>query len=146
MDINKIFKEDFSIEKGVFVVSKDSSLENQSQTNAIFSEKWIKYSKEEIAEQEALFEFQKKWYLDLYSFKDEKDLSTYLSDKEVILDAGCGLGYKAKWFAELSPESCVIGMDYSDSSFVAADRYQDTKNLFFVKGDIADTKFHDVVH
>ena len=53
------------------------------------------------------------------------------------------MGYKAKWFADLSPESYVIGMDYSDAAFVAAKRYEDTKNLFFVKGDIADTKFHD---
>ncbi len=143
MSINNIFQQEFSIQDGVFIISDESNIENQSQTNDIFSEKWIKYSQEELSEQEALFEFQKKWYLDLYSFKDEKDLAAYLANKEVILDAGCGLGYKAKWFADLSPESYVIGMDYSDAAFVAAKRYKDTKNLFFVKGDIADTKFHD---
>ncbi len=143
MNVNNIFQQEFSIQDGVFIISDESNIENQSQTNDVFSEKWIKYSQEELSEQEALFEFQKKWYLDLYSFKDEDELAAYLSNQEVILDAGCGLGYKAKWFADLSPESSVIGMDYSDAVFVAAKRYKDTKNLFFVKGDIADTKFHN---
>ena len=133
MSINNIFQQEFSIQDGVFIISDESNIENQSQTNDIFSEKWIKYSQEELSEQEALFEFQKKWYLDLYSFKDEKELAAYLANKEVILDAGCGLGYKAKWFADLSPESYVIGMDYSDAAFVAAKRYEDTKNLFLLK-------------
>ena len=143
MNVNNIFQQEFSIQDEVFIISDESNIENQSQTNDVFSEKWIKYSQEELSEQEALFEFQKKWYLDLYSFKDEDELAAYLSNQEVILDAGCGLGYKAKWFADLSPESSVIGMDYSDAVFVAAKRYKDTKNLFFVKGDIADTKFHN---
>ena len=119
-------------------------MENQSQTNDIFSDKWIKYSEEQIEEQEKLFKFQKEWYLDLYSFK-VKDLAQYLSGKEYVLDAGCGLGYKVKWFADLSPGTTVIGMDFSDAIFVAAATYKDTENLLFVKGDIADTKIKDTI-
>ena len=102
--------------------------------------KWVKYDKEDLDEQKKLFEFQKKWYLKLYGFTDEKELRTYLCKKKIILDAGCGLGYKAKWFADLSPDSIVIGMDYSDASYVAAKNYVDTPNLFFVRGDIGNTK------
>ena len=76
----------------------------------------------------------------MYGFTDEKELRTYLCKKKIILDAGCGLGYKAKWFADLSPDSIVIGMDYSDASYVAAKNYVDTPNLFFVRGDIGNTK------
>ena len=140
-----IFIQELPQINGVYIASEDSDLENQSQTNDIFSDKWIKYSEEQIEEQEKLFKFQKEWYLDLYSFKSEKDLAQYLSGKEYVLDAGCGLGYKAKWFADLSPGTTVIGMDFSDAIFVAAATYKDTENLLFVKGDIADTKIKDNV-
>ena len=140
-----IFIQELPQINGVYIASEDSDLENQSQTNDIFSDKWIKYSEEQIEEQEKLFKFQKEWYLDLYSFKSEKDLAQYLSDKEYVLDVVCGLGYKAKWFADLSPGTTVIGMDFSDAIFVAAATYKDTENLLFVKGDIADTKIKDNV-
>lgn len=145
MSIESIFNIELPIVNGVYLASNNSDLENQSQTNEIFSDKWIKYSKEQMQEQEKLFQFQKKWYLDLYSFSSEQELKLYLEDQEYVLDAGCGLGYKAKWFADLSPASTVIGMDYSDAAFVAAEKYNNTKNLFFVKGDIADTKLKDEI-
>jgi len=134
---------DFDYFNDVLVVSSSSNSENQSQTNSVFSDKWIKYSKEQVAEQERLFEFQKKWYLELYGFSGEDELKLFLEKQDVVLDAGCGLGYKAKWFADLSPSTLVIGMDYSDAAFVAAKQYIETPNLGFVKGDIADTKIKD---
>ena len=67
-----IFIQELPQINGVYIASEDSDLENQSQTNDIFSDKWIKYSEEQIEEQEKLFKFQKEWYLDLYSFKSEK--------------------------------------------------------------------------
>ena len=143
MPIESIFNIELPIVNGVYLASDNSDLENQSQTNEIFSDKWIKYSQEQMQEQEKLFQFQKEWYLDLYSFSSEQELKFYLEDQEYVLDAGCGLGYKAKWFADLSPATTVIGMDYSDAAFVAAEKYKNTKNLFFVKGDIADTKLKD---
>jgi len=137
------FNAAFSYVSDVLIVTDESSDENQAQTNAVFSDKWTKYSQKNIDDQERLFEFQKRWYLELYDFGDEYELKNYLKRQEVILDAGCGLGYKAHWFAELSPESLLIGMDYSDAIFVAAKRYAHVPNLRFVKGDIADTKLND---
>ena len=63
-----------------------------------------------------------------------------LQSKKVIFDAGCGLGYKAAWFAKLAPNSVVIAMDFSDAAKIAAKRYKDIPNLYFVQGDIANTK------
>lgn len=142
MDFNveKIFMNKPPKEENVFITAQESELDNQSQTNAIFSDKWDKYNKEENLTQEKLFEFQKKWYLELYGFSNELGLKNYLKKQDVILDAGCGLGYKAKWFADLSPETLVLAMDYSDAIFHAAKKYQDTANIMFIKGDIADTK------
>jgi ubiquinone/menaquinone biosynthesis C-methylase UbiE len=138
--IEDLFQIDIIKKNNVYVISDESTFANQDQTNKAFSDKWNEYDKENFDEKEKLFEFQKKWYLKLYGFANEQSLKSYLSDKKIILDAGSGLGYKAKWFADLSPASLVIGMDYSDSVFLAAKNYIDTQNLIFVKNDIANTK------
>jgi SAM-dependent methyltransferase len=111
----------------------------QLQTNAVFSEKWDKQALN--VHQDKGWEWQKRWYLDLYGFKDESALATFLSDKPVIYDAGCGLGYTAAWFAKLAPNSLVIGMDYSDAAAIAAKTYAAIPNLFFLQGDIAVPTF-----
>ena len=52
MDFNveKLFIEKLSKEGNVYISSKESLIENQTQTNEVFSEKWDKYKKEEICE------------------------------------------------------------------------------------------------
>lgn len=113
------------------------SPKNQTQTKEIFSDKWTKFDKGE--KKSLVFDFQKDWFLDLYGFDSEKKFKEFLSDKKIILDAGCGLGYKAKWFADLAPHAVVIGVDISDAALLAAKNYEGTPNLFFLKADIADT-------
>ena len=76
---------------------------------------------------------------DLYGFKDEKYLSDHLQNFEYI---GCWLWarFQAAWFASLSPNSKVIGIDFSSASYEAHKKYKDTyPNLIFAKGDIANT-------
>ncbi len=128
---------------GVYIASHDSQLDNQMHTNAAFSEKWLALGQAEDDADEAWKRFQLDWYLKLYGYVDEAQLAHQLNQAAVILDAGCGLGYKAAWFARLAPQSTVIAMDFSDSIFRAAQRYSELKNLLFVKGDIADTGFGD---
>jgi SAM-dependent methyltransferase len=65
---------------------------------------------------EKLYEMQREWFLPLYGFASEEDFARFLSDKKIILDAGCGLGYKSAWLARLAPDSTVIGIDISDVS------------------------------
>lgn len=113
----------------------------QLQTSQAFTEKWKKY--EPSGEKERLFQFQRDWYLRLYGFETEAALALFLASKDVILDAGCGLGYKAAWFARLAPHALVIGMDLSDSAIQAAQTYPEVANLFFIQGDIADTRLRD---
>lgn len=138
MILQDLFEKKIEIVGNYFLIEDSSNLKNQQQTNEIFSDKWDKVDKEEgLVKME---EFQKNWYLKLYGFKDEIELQSFLKPKKVILDAGCGLGYKAAWFALLAPESIVIGMDYSDSAIIAARNYKEISNLYFVKGDIAKTK------
>lgn len=128
--------------EGNFALSAAASRDsNQQQTNTVFSDKWERYERSD--EKERLYEFQRQWYLKLYGFADEAALARHLTDCRVIFDAGCGLGYKAAWFARLAPQALVIGMDYSDAARQAAAAYPDLPNLFFVQGDIARTGFAD---
>ncbi len=107
--------------------------------SSVFSEKWERYG--DSGEQEKLYAFQLDWYLKLYGFAHEDELAEFLRRFDVIFDAGCGLGYKAAWFASLAPHALVIGMDYSAAAAQAAEAYTDVPNLVFLRGDIARTGF-----
>jgi len=113
----------------------------QAQTNAAFTLKWGKYG--ESAERDKLYAMQRRWYLELYGFASEAELAQFLRNRPVIFDAGCGLGYKAAWFAALAPQSLVIGMDFSQAAAQAARAYGHLENLFFVQGDIGSTSLLD---
>lgn len=119
-----------------------SEAENQQQTNEVFSEKWEKYAGSE-ASLDDFYAFQRDWYLSLYGFADEAALAAHLAGCKVIVDAGCGLGYKAAWFADLAPHALVVGIDFSDAAQQASDLFGDRPNLAFLQGDIAATPFAD---
>jgi len=114
---------------------------SQEQTNHVFGDKWGVY--EESSEKEIWYQMQKDWYLQLYGFASEEEFGSFLKSKKIILDAGCGLGYKAAWFANLAPESLVIGVDFSEAVEIAAKNYANFNNLLFCRGDIASTSFLD---
>jgi SAM-dependent methyltransferase len=117
--------------------------ENQSQTSDIFSDKWIEAAEYESIEK--MYEFQLEWFLKLYGFETKENLKSFLADKHTIIDTGCGLGYKAAWFAELAPHAIVLGVDISDAVDVAAKNYKQFDNLFYFKADIANTKLKEGV-
>ena len=117
--------------------NNDIEAENQAQTEQIFSDKWT--AVEQYKNVEKLYEFQFDWFLKLYGFDSEETLKQYLSNKPLIMDTGCGLGYKAAWFAQLAPKSIVLGIDISDALDLAAKNFAHLPNLFFLKGDIANT-------
>jgi ubiquinone/menaquinone biosynthesis C-methylase UbiE len=118
-----------------------SDATNQQQTNEVFTEKWDKYA--DTSELETFYQFQREWYLKLYGFASEQALADHLGKARIILDAGCGLGYKAAWFARLAPQAVVVGMDYSGAAQQASEMFAELPNLFFIRGDIAKTPFKD---
>ena len=115
----------------------DIDQKNQAQTQEIFSEKWSQF--EQGNKKEEVYSFQKEWFLQLYGFNSEEDLKSFLSTKNTIVDTGCGLGYKAAWFAELAPHAIVIGVDISEAAKIAAKNYKHLSNLYFYQADIANT-------
>ncbi|HQT24179.1 MAG: SAM-dependent methyltransferase [Sphingobacteriales bacterium 17-39-43] len=137
--LKKLFIGDIQIEGNFIELLNEKSviMENQQQTQDIFSDKWAEADDYENINK--LYEFQYEWFLKLYGFESENDLSDYLKDKHTIIDTGCGLGYKAAWFAKLAPHAIVLGVDISDAAKIAAKNFHEYPNLFFFRGDIANT-------
>lgn len=141
VSINNILAGDKRFQEGSNFLGLDQSTDhdNQDQTADAFSNKWTDYTGAE--DKESYYEMQRKWYLDLYGFNNEAEFSAFLKDKSVIYDAGCGLGFKAAWFAKLAPHATVIGMDLSEAARIAAGLYKDISNLYFIQGNIASSHF-----
>ena len=137
-----LFERDIPLVDGVHVASGAGASVNEVHTTDAFSEKWIALDPTP-EEGEAWQRFQFDWYLRSYGYASDEELAEFLKTRHAILDAGCGPGYKAAWFARLAPHATVVAMDLSDSTFVAAKRYSDLPNLVIVKGDIANTPFRD---
>ena len=132
------FDKTISIQDNFIFIEDDFFIEkNQGQTKEIFSDKWEVDN--ENSDVQKLFNFQLEWFLKLYGFESEKEFILFLKDKRIIIDTGCGLGYKAAWFAKLAPHATVIGIDISNSLEIAAKNFKMYKNLFFLKRDIAET-------
>ena len=148
-NLTSLFKAPLELEYGVFHCSEltANNLEYE-QTIDAFSEKWEHWNNlgEESTQKQQIWESeQKKWYLSLYGYKDLQNFAESLQRCPVILDAGCGTGFKSQWIATLAPHSLVIGMDASTSIYNAASRFKTTKNLVFVRGDISNNSLCDSV-
>jgi SAM-dependent methyltransferase len=139
LNLQNLFASQINVVENFITINDEvnKQFNNQDQTRDIFSEKWGEAEKYEDIEKS--LKFQREWFLSLYGFSSEDDLRDFLKNKNVIIDTGCGLGYKAAWFAKLAPHCIVLGVDISDSIFIAAKNYKDLSNLFFFKGDIAKT-------
>ena len=115
----------------------DIDQKNQAQTQQIFSEKWSQF--EQGDNKRRSLQFSQRMYIKLYGFESEESLKQFLFSKKTIIDTGCGLGYKAAWFAELAPHAIVIGVDISEAAKIAAKNYKHLSNLYFYQADIANT-------
>ncbi|MBK7375552.1 MAG: class I SAM-dependent methyltransferase [Chitinophagaceae bacterium] len=137
--LKKMFAKDLFIQgnKISFDQPDSNKADNQVQTSDIFSDKWVEAAEYDSIEK--MYSFQLDWFLKLYGFETKEKLVSFLKDKHTIIDTGCGLGYKAAWFAELAPHAVVLGTDISDAIDVAAKNYAHVPNLFFFRGDIANT-------
>lgn len=132
-----------SMLNGVYVPCVDDQpSKSQDHTNKAFSEKWTNTDQQDT-DSDAWKLHQFEWYRTLYGFNNQYALQQWISKRHMILDAGCGLGYKAAWFAKMNPKAIVVAMDFSESIFQAQERYQSYRNLIFVQGDIANTQFKD---
>lgn len=138
-----LFDRELPFARGVYFAGDPASSDNERHTSAAFSAKWTTLQQEAADEHEGWKKFQMRWYLRCYGYDNESEFAASIADAGLILDAGCGPGYKAAWFARLNPHATVVAMDLSESIYSAAERYRDVPNMIFVKGDIARTPFRD---
>ncbi|HEX5257882.1 MAG TPA: class I SAM-dependent methyltransferase [Sphingomicrobium sp.] len=128
---------------GVYVAGLSVNSDYDEHTVDVFSEKWSGLDQGKEDEDDGWKQAQYDWYLKCYGYRSEGELRADLAGKRLVLDAGCGPGYKAAWLAKLSPDTTVVAMDLSESIHLAARRYGHIRNLVFVRGDIARTPFRD---
>ena len=139
----ELFARELPQQDGVWLAAAEpEGSDNERHTNDAFSEKWLTLE-QDPEDTEGWKQFQYQWYLRCYGYESEEEFAAYLRSRTVILDAGCGPGYKAAWFARLAPHATVVAMDLTDAAYLAAKRYAHLPNIVFVKGDIAETPFKD---
>lgn len=137
IDVLKGFEK---VKSNLFIQINDSKQADLVENTAKrFTSKWVEVDKK--VQIENIINHIRQRFLRLYGFNSELDFANFLSDKSLIFDAGCGLGYTSSWVAQLNPRSTVIAMDISDSVLIAAEKHKNISNLFFIKGDISETMF-----
>jgi SAM-dependent methyltransferase len=137
-NLQSLFENKIELKGNIIEDNNNSNFEhNQDQTREIFSDKWENF--DAIKESGIVHEFQFEWFKQLYGFESDEDFKLFLKDKNVLVDAGAGLGFKAAWLAKMAPHAIVIGVEISDSVYIASRNYKDIPNLYFLKGDIAST-------
>ena len=137
-----LFERDLPLQDGVYVAATSVAPDYDAHTADVFSDKWSSLEQSMPDEDEGWKRAQYDWYLRCYGYTSEAELCAELRSKQLVIDAGCGPGYKAAWFARLAPKTAVVAMDLSESVHLAARRYGDLPNLIFVRGDIARTPFN----
>lgn len=113
----------------------------ETRNSKVFAEKWSKVAQAENNTQVEALKISR--FHELYGFRDTTELSNIIEEKKIILDAGSGAGLKSSYLASLAPDSTILSMELSDAIFIAAERYSESKNILFIKGDIASTPFDD---
>ena len=106
---------------------------DQQKTLESFSAKWGGITPEEVRQR---YRQQHAWYLERFGFGDENGLREFLGDKRLVLEAGTGTGGDAARFAELAPNSFVVGLDLSGAIDVAQREFGELPNLQFVQADL----------
>lgn len=130
----------FGIENGVPVFLPAHLSREVDQIKTSYSAKWNRvpdiYDEDSFATQH-----QHEWYLTRYGWEAEDRLRDFLSQKSLILDAGCGLGRDIRWYASLQPNGTVIGADLSEGAYHAYEKSKSHGNLSVVRADLNKLPF-----
>lgn len=89
---------------------------NKEVTFKFFNYKWTRAPDWASATED----MYRQWYWTRYGYKSAKGLKAFLRDKNLILDAGCGLGRDTKMFVEFNPKAKVVAIDQSPQALRVA--------------------------
>jgi SAM-dependent methyltransferase/uncharacterized protein YbaR (Trm112 family) len=124
----------FAIRDGVprLVPDKAGPTGDQEGTFESFSAKWSRVDDEEIRQR---VRAQYEWYVERFGFETEHGLRSFLSNKQMVLEAGTGLGGDAARFARLS-RATVVALDLSESIVTAHRQFGAAENLHYIQADL----------
>lgn len=108
------------------------------QTISAFSQKWIKFGN--ATSSKAWVDFQFKWYLDRFWDGNANKFKRFLQNKNMVLDAGTGMGHSAKWFSSNNGAQ-VFAIDISQGIDVAYKNYGKAPNIHFIQADLTKLPF-----
>lgn len=110
----------------------------QAQVGDSYSRKWKALS--DYGFTAATTKFQHEWYLQKFGWGQLGRLSAFLSKKQFVLDAGCGLGRDLVMYAERT-KGIVFGVDISESVKEAHKRCGSLPNVHIVQADMTHMPF-----
>jgi SAM-dependent methyltransferase/uncharacterized protein YbaR (Trm112 family) len=130
----------YQVNGGVPIFLPQRLSEEVDQVRSSYSMKWDQ-TPDMYDENRYGTQHQHEWYLTRYHWNTEDNLRDFLQDKEIILDAGCGLGRDIRWYAMLQPDAIVVGADLSTSVFHAYEKSKHHPNLSVVRADLNKVPF-----
>lgn len=95
-----------------------------AQTSESFASKWKRIPRYGL--EGASAEFQRSTMLAKYGWSDEAGFARAMQGREMLLDAGTGLGREVVRMAEANPRAQVVGVEIS---LAAEEAYQNTRHL-----------------
>ena len=130
-------KHKFKIINGIprFVSDKEKDF---VKTENAFSSKWKTYHKS--YHEKKWYNFQRKWFMDRFGWKNIRNFNKFLQNRHNILDAGTGIGNSAKLLSA-NNDSQVFALDASQSIDFAYKKYGNINNIHFLQADLRQLPF-----
>lgn len=131
----------FSIRNGIpRLLNLNYAKKSQKETRRSFSYKWTHKFSQKYGFDGVTDIFQHNWYLDRYGWK-KNAFKNFIKKQKFILDAGCGSGWGAGWFAANNPDATVFAVDISDGVEQTKRNVKNLKNVIVVQADINNLPF-----
>ena len=139
-------RDKFFIRKGIPSFLTDTT-KGFVKTEDAFSTKWKLNHKNH--QENDWIKFQQNWFLERYGWKSIAKFQNFLATKNLILDAGTGVGNSAKMLSA-NPDSEVFALDASESIEFAYKKYGKIPNIHFLQADLRKlpfrTSFFDYIY
>jgi ubiquinone/menaquinone biosynthesis C-methylase UbiE/uncharacterized protein YbaR (Trm112 family) len=134
------YREELASENMVFYSEANGRAESR-QDQDTFREKWTSKDTMGVSSSSPYKAFMRKWMLEKYGWKNEAGFAEGLRGRQLILDAGAGLGREVINLATAAPEATVVGLEFSDCAANALRNVSPLQNACIVQGDIMRMPF-----
>ena len=119
---------------------QDKLEEVQRQVQASYSEQWQRTP--DFGYEPKTKEFRLKQFMQRFGWENSREIAEFLSAKRFILDAGTGLGWHVKLYAEQTKGE-VFGVDISQSVDVAYQHIGHLPNVHLIQSDLTNLPFKE---